>query len=219
MDQGSFYDDRYRTTPGYFGSEPSTVLREHGDRIKPKGRVLDLGCGEGRNALWLAERGCRVEAVDSSGVGLKRVLTGAEELGVRVRCFLADVRSFTPPRKTYDAILALGLVTDLLQSEARELFDRIARWTRKEGLVFVSAFTVDHPKYGETKRTWKEVEPNSFRNEEGRVRTFLRKNGVLELLPGFEKVHHFEGMGPLHRHGDGPEERHAVVHLVARKKA
>jgi cyclopropane fatty-acyl-phospholipid synthase-like methyltransferase len=179
--------------------------------------VLDLGAGEGRNSLFLASEGFRVDAVDVSSVAIQHMLAAATERDLRVRCFLVDIRTFQPPRKTYDALLALGLVPDLLLSEARALFGNIGRWTRPGGLVFASAFTVHHSKYEETRRTWEAVEPNSFRSPEGRVRTFLDENQILELLPDFDVVHHEEGIGVPHRHGKGPLERHAFARLVARR--
>jgi SAM-dependent methyltransferase len=63
------WDRKYRE--GHFSPEPSRIVREFYIRA-PKGRALDLACGNGRNACFLAERGFEVDAVDISEVGLRR---------------------------------------------------------------------------------------------------------------------------------------------------
>jgi SAM-dependent methyltransferase len=71
----------------------------------PAGRALDLAAGEGRNALWLAERGWRVTAVDFSKVGLAKAARIAEQRGIEVDWVLADVLDFTPRRGGFELVL------------------------------------------------------------------------------------------------------------------
>jgi SAM-dependent methyltransferase len=65
------WDERYMTDELIWRAEPNRFLVEEVARMKP-GRALDLACGEGRNALWLAERGWQVTGVDFSPVGLAK---------------------------------------------------------------------------------------------------------------------------------------------------
>jgi len=77
------WDARYSENNRIFSGNPNVVLvREVGD-LRP-GRALDLGCGEGADAIWLAERGWQVTAVDISGVALARAQEHATEAGVTV---------------------------------------------------------------------------------------------------------------------------------------
>ncbi len=69
------------------------------------GRALDLGCGEGRNAVWLAERGWHVTAVDFSAGGLQKARELARLRKVQVDWVLADVTGFQPPAASYDLVL------------------------------------------------------------------------------------------------------------------
>jgi SAM-dependent methyltransferase len=71
----------------------------------PPGRALDLGAGEGRNAIWLAERGWRVTAVDFSGIGLQKARRLAEARGVEVNWIEADLRSYPPARGAFDLVV------------------------------------------------------------------------------------------------------------------
>ncbi|MET9318896.1 class I SAM-dependent methyltransferase [Streptomyces sp. NPDC003038] len=79
-----FWDDRYRESDRIWSGNPNAALvREAGD-LTP-GRALDLGCGEGADAVWLARQGWRVTGTDISGVALARAAAHAAEAGVADR--------------------------------------------------------------------------------------------------------------------------------------
>ena len=63
------FDELYRETPDFFGSEPSRLLAQFHHLIPADGFVLDIGVGQGRNALFLARKGVSVEGIDLSAVG------------------------------------------------------------------------------------------------------------------------------------------------------
>jgi SAM-dependent methyltransferase len=71
----------------------------------PPGRAIDLACGEGRNAVWLAQRGWRVTAVDFSPVGLDKARRLADARGVKVDWVLADLLDYEPAAGTYQLVL------------------------------------------------------------------------------------------------------------------
>jgi SAM-dependent methyltransferase len=76
---------------------------------EPRGRALDLACGEGRNAIWLAERGWRVTAVDFSDVAIERAAKLAERRGVDVEWICRDLAAYEPPPATFQLVLVAYL--------------------------------------------------------------------------------------------------------------
>jgi SAM-dependent methyltransferase len=94
-----------------FGVEPNRFLVAEVSDLPP-GRALDVACGAGRNAVWLAERGWDVTAVDFSQVGLDKGARLAQERGVTVRWERADLREWTPPAGAFDLVVALYLHVD-----------------------------------------------------------------------------------------------------------
>ena len=80
-----------------YGTEPNRWLAAHAGRIKPGGRVLCLGEGEGRNAVWLASQGLAVEAVDGSAVALAKARRLADRRGVSIATSVADSSAPTCP--------------------------------------------------------------------------------------------------------------------------
>ena len=89
----NMWDERYDTPDYVYGTEPNAFLVEVADRI-PKGPVLCIGEGEGRNAVYLARKGYDVTAVDSSVVGLEKARKLAEKNRVTVETVHADLAGF-----------------------------------------------------------------------------------------------------------------------------
>lgn len=73
------------------------------------GTALDLACGAGRNAVWLAQQGWRVTAVDFSGVALRMARSLAAERAVEAEWIEADVVGWTPPARAYDLVCVFYL--------------------------------------------------------------------------------------------------------------
>jgi len=103
MDQGA-WDERYAGPELVWGAGPNCFVAEELAALRP-GRALDLGSGEGRNAIWLAERGWQVTGVDFSAVGLARAADLARQRGVEVGWVKADLLSYQPSPAGYDLVL------------------------------------------------------------------------------------------------------------------
>ena len=101
------WDERYSATEFVWATGPNQfVAAELADL--PPGRALDLAAGEGRNTVWLAERGWQVVAVDFSRVGLEKGRKLSAARGVdeaRVDWIVADLRDYEPERDFYDLVL------------------------------------------------------------------------------------------------------------------
>ncbi|WP_406145730.1 SAM-dependent methyltransferase [Streptomyces sp. NBC_01012] len=78
------WDDRYRESDRIWSGNPNVVLVREVEGVEP-GRALDLGCGEGADAVWLARSGWRVTATDISRVALERAEVHAADAGVADR--------------------------------------------------------------------------------------------------------------------------------------
>ena len=96
------------TEPGYlFGTEPNAWLREHAPLWQPGQRVLCVADGEGRNSVWLAERGLRVDAFDIAEVGVRKARELAAGRGVQVDFQVADCDGYAWPEQAYDGVAAI----------------------------------------------------------------------------------------------------------------
>lgn len=102
------WDERYRAEPLLWSAGPNPFLVEEVAGLPP-GRALDVACGEGRNALWLADQGWSVTAVDFSVVAVERGRRLAGDRGLDVEWVVADVLSYVPAGSTYDLVALLYL--------------------------------------------------------------------------------------------------------------
>lgn len=102
------WDRRYAGSELLWTAEANRFLVAETEGLAA-GRALDLGCGEGRNAVWLAERGWQVTGVDFSPVGLDKAARLAEQRGVSVQWLLADVVDHVPPPGAFDLVAILYL--------------------------------------------------------------------------------------------------------------
>ena len=101
------WDERYRSRDQLFSGNPNGVLVTEAAGLPP-GRALDVGCGEGADALWLAGRGWRVTAVDISQVALDRAaataMAAGPDIAERVIWTQADLTTAPPPAGSFDLV-------------------------------------------------------------------------------------------------------------------
>ena len=211
------YDDAYRTTEAYFG-DPSPLLAEHIDLIPPGSRVLDIGVGQGRNALVLAARGCRVVGIDPSISALGQTKAAAASAGVDVELHRAAAHEYDPEER-FDAVLCFGLMQILSRAECATLVHRIYDWTKYGSSLFLTAWHVDDPSYERISETWTKVGLHSFRSIDGDHRTFLARGVIRNLFRNWKTIHHREELGPLHDHGGGEMHQHGDIDLVAVRRS
>jgi SAM-dependent methyltransferase len=106
------WDERYRAGAYADREHPSALLAEWEARL-PRGRALDVACGAGRNSLFLAATGRRVDAVDISAVALDRAKETARARGLQIRWIEADLDddpAASLPREQYDLIVLIRYV-------------------------------------------------------------------------------------------------------------
>jgi len=129
------WDERFQRSDYVYGLKPNDFLVESAHHFPAGGKVLSLGEGEGRNAVYLAEQGFDVTALDGSAVGLEKLSRLTTERGVTVHPWLEDVTRADLGQERWDGIYNIFCH---LPSEARaKLYGRV-REALKPGGVFVT---------------------------------------------------------------------------------
>jgi uncharacterized OsmC-like protein len=128
------WDDRYRGAASLWTERPNQLLVEQVSGLKP-GRALDLGTGEGRNAVWLAEQGWQVTAVDFSRVALERAAEVARRTGVPVEWVQADLAEYAPEAGAFDLVVIIYV--HLPPDARRRVLDQAVAALRSGGRLVI----------------------------------------------------------------------------------
>ncbi|MEJ2246457.1 MAG: methyltransferase domain-containing protein [Acidobacteriota bacterium] len=131
-------------TPAICGGAPSQEIREVALHLPPAARVLDLGCGEGRNALFLAECGFKVTAVDISEAGIRKLDALAREKQFEISSEVADMRTYRF-QGLFDLIVSHGCLHLVERRSWQQLIPRFKAHTKPGGFNVVVVFTDTRP--------------------------------------------------------------------------
>lgn len=132
------WDERYSSDDYAYGTEPNAFLAARASRL-PRGRMLCLGEGEGRNAVWLAEQGHEVTAVDASAVGLEKARRLAASRGTTITTVHADLAEYPIEPGAWDGIVSIFCHLPL--TLRADLHRRCVAGLRPGGLMLLEAYT------------------------------------------------------------------------------
>ena len=195
------FDQRYGTDEYWYGTLPNDFLKEHVAALPPGGRVLCLGEGEGRNAVFLAAQGFEVVALDASAVGLAKAERLAGERGVSITTMCADLADFAMGRDAWDGIVSIWChLPPVLRARVHS---DVGRALRVGGAFLLEAYT---PRQLE----FKTGGPQS-------VELLPTLAALREELAGLRFELAIERERDVHE-GRGHGGRGAVVQVIARRK-
>ncbi len=132
------WDERYDTSEYVYGTEPNSFLAEHWHTITGT-KVLSLAEGEGRNAVFLAEKGFSVTAVDSSAVGLRKAKHLAGQRNVTIETVVHDLYTYQIPEASWDGIVSI--FCHIPKAVRRDVCARVVRGLRPGGALLLESYT------------------------------------------------------------------------------
>lgn len=195
------WNARFAAEDYYFGIEPNRFLREHAALLPKSGRVLAVADGEGRNGVWLAERGLDVLSIDFSPVALAKARKLASERGVRLKTEEADLGTWVWPEASFDAVVAIFI--QFAGPALRErIFAGMKRALKPGGLLLLQGY---RPKQLEYKTGGPPIAENLYTEE--LLRSAFTDMEILDLRSHDDAIHE----------GRGHDGMSALIDLVARK--
>jgi len=145
-DAKTFWDERFDQEEYYYGTEPNDFLREQARVFPPKGRLLSLGEGEGRNAVFLAELGYEVTALDSAQVGLDKTAQLARQRNVVVHPVLAHLKYHEFEKDHWDGVI--NIFCHLPAPVRQHVHKNLPLTLKKGGIFLMEAYTPEQLEYG-----------------------------------------------------------------------
>ena len=129
---GAFWEKGYRDGDASTMGGPSHEIIEIAPAYRPAHVLLDLGCGEGRNSVYLAGLGFDVTAIDRSTNGIEKLRNIARHIGLSITTFVADIATIEIT-DDYDLVMAHGVLYYLTNLEWRELLSQVKIHTPRMG--------------------------------------------------------------------------------------
>lgn len=142
----TFWDQRYSGDDLVYGEAPNDFLVQMADRFSKTGHALDIGAGEGRNALFLASLGLGVLAVDQSAVGMQKAQRRAQERGLKLRVQAVDLQHFDAEPRSFDVVSSIFV--HLPATLRAAVHRRIGVWLRPGGVFVLEAYAPDQIERG-----------------------------------------------------------------------
>lgn len=143
MFKARMWDQRYAEDGFLFGTAPAAFLTSHQDRLPPNARTLVVGDGEGRNSVFLAERGLEVSAMDISDVAVAKARRLAESRGVSVRFSVGDLLTWPWEPDAFDLVVAI-FIQVLYPAERAAVFRGLAQTLRPGGTLMLHGYRPEH---------------------------------------------------------------------------
>ena len=195
------WDERYASPEYVYGTEPNDFLASVAARI-PRGRVLSIADGEGRNGVYLATLGHDVTSVDASSVGLAKAERLAATRGVHITTVVADLAEYVIAPGAWEGIVSI--FCHLPRPLRQQLHAQVVRGLAPGGLFVLEAYSVDQLRH-------KTGGPSS-------AELLLTLDAARAELAGLELIHAVELERQV-QEGLFHDGLSAVVQVVARKPA
>ncbi|OOC58474.1 methyltransferase domain-containing protein [Paenibacillus ihbetae] len=198
----TIYEEEYKTQDYYWGTEPNDACYQVLQLMPPTKRLklLDIGCGEGKDAVFFARNGYEVSAFDVSDAGIEKTRSLAEKTGVYVHVFKADILDFRLDTH-YDIIFSSGVLHYIKPEYRKEIFDNYKQFTNENGIhvfnVFVNKPFIAPPP---------EKEPNAYKWHSGELLTHYRD----WLMKDSSEI-------VFDCHSSGIPHQHAMTKMIAQK--
>jgi len=200
----SYYEDRYRQENYFWGVQPSSMCLKVLEALPPVRplKLLDIGCGEGKDAVFFARCGYDVSAFDVSQAGLEKTRRLAEQARVPVRTFRANLWDYRLS-EPYDVLFSSGVLHYIQPKLRDEVIENYRSHVSEGGIVMFQAF-VAKPFIAPPP----EIEEHAYLWKSGQLSGYFHDWRVLHCS---ENIYGCDSSGVPHQHADN--------RLLARKEA
>lgn len=185
-----------------FSVEPNRTIKEFEQLLKKQSNILEAGCGEGQNVLYLAKQGyCNIDAFDISEAGISKLKRLCEISGVDVNAFVHDLTTYNFDKK-YHLIMSFAILCFVKKNDWKQFINKAKENTNAGGIHTMHIFTDTVPASAD-------IAPFAVGlAQEGEIREMYNDWEILQF-----QSYVFED-----EHPNVPKHMHAVNKIVARKE-
>jgi tellurite methyltransferase len=197
------YDSKYSKKEFYWGLKPHNLVVDSIQYLSKNAKILDLGCGEGKDSFFLAKNNFDVVAVDFSKEGIRKLKKFAKNEKLKIKADVSNVKSYLQNCKKFDAIFAMNILQFIDEKNIFKIIKQIQQKTKPTGLNIITSFVAENSKQKERVLS--------------KGRYFFDKRELRKLYKNWKILFYEEKLSDWETHGE-PKHRHFTVKLIAQKK-
>jgi tellurite methyltransferase len=197
------YNQKYSKKEFYWGLRPHNLVIDSIKYIPANAKILDLGCGEGKNSFFLAENNFDITSIDISKTGIKKLKKFAKKEKLNIKANISDIKSYLENCEKFDAIFGINVLQFIDQKNIFSVIEKIKSKTKPDGINTIASFVA------------KTLKKKEMILSKGRY--FFNKGELKELYKDWKILFYKEELSNWETHGE-PRHRHFIVKLIAQKK-
>ena len=179
-----FWEERYKKKQFEWGEKPSNLVSELQERIPKGGTILDVACGYGRDAIFLARRGYRVFGMDLSELAIKKAHAWARQENLQIDFKQGELINCRYPDNFFDGVTMFNTLHLLREPKREEIVSEIHRILKPGGRGLFAFFSSKENGFG----VGKEVEKNSFIRGNSRMRHYFTREDIQQLFSAYSDI-------------------------------
>ena len=197
------YNKIYKKTKDVWGRNLNKLLQIVWKKVESGCVFLDLGCGQGRDSLFMARKGFNVVAVDASTEGIDSLNLAAKKYNLDIRIACQDIKNFKIEKDNYTIINIFNTLHFLEKKDALKIIEKVKKNLKQGGFVAINDFTTQDP---------------LFEKERNKTKGFFQPQELSKLFSNFSIVLYRESSvaDPGHS-GFEQSHCHQIVELIAQK--
>ena len=197
------YNKIYSVSKTFAGAKPSQILSLVWKNFSPDSKILDLGCGQGVDSLFLSKNGFSVTAMDSSAVAINQIKIKKDEFKLdNLELICGDINDFNIEKNKYQVIICRNVLNFLDKDKALKILNSIQNSILKGSYLIIEVFTKNDPSF---------LSDNKFD-------CYFEEQELLNIFSGYKIIYYLENiiLDPGHPGFLSPH-KHGVARIIAQK--
>ena len=216
-----YYNAQYSKSDSYWGDQPNLLVPLISSYLHPGSRILIIGCGEGRDAVFFARLSFEVMATEISANGLKRAKEILSKESRRLELLILDAHKAHDHLGKFDAVLMMNVIQHLNPDSIPDRIEHFKSLVKPGGIFSAQLFTIEDPHYLDMINSGDEFNGRlTIEHPERKYRIrFFEKGEFASYFINWEKIYYHEGLIWDKPHGIHIDfHQHGIAQMIARKK-
>lgn len=196
------YNQKYSNQDFYWGLKPHELVLKSIEYLKKDSKILDLGCGEGKDSFFLAKQNFDVTSVDISEIGIKKLNQYSKINNLNIKTHISDIKSYLTKCESFDFIYAINILQLIDVKNVYDVINNMKEKTKPNGYNIIASFIAENEKQKEFM-----LSKNKYFFDEGELK---------KLYSDWKILFYEEKLGDWETHGE-KEHRHYKVNLITQK--